>query len=329
MELCKATSAKTEVDIPEKFIQEALEPRIAEAQTGKHARFFVKSNKKATWLLIFCMILWGMGWPSGQKIVHNISFDALIFWRFFIAFLALLPFLLFLPKFKITKKELFFILLGTIAFATYIKLFFLGIAFGQAGIGGAIFTALSPLGVFLFSWAFFKTPISKHQFFALLLGILGISLILKLHLGLAKLFDSGNVYFVVAALVWSILTLISQKAANTLNMIVFNTLLSFFAALFFFFLAGTQQIMDAFEQDLHFWGYLVFISAITSSFATTTYFWAVGKIGARKAGSFIFIVPLSAIVSSYLLVGEAIYMTTLLGATLALSGVYLLQKHRL
>ena len=78
--------------------------------------------------------------------------------------------------------------------------------------------------------------------------------------------------------------------------------------------------------DLAFWGNLFFSATITTSLATTFYFVATSKIGASKASSFIFMVPFSAALGSWIFLGEVIEVHTIVGGILGIAAVYILNK---
>ena len=58
----------------------------------------------------------------------------------------------------------------------------------------------------------------------------------------------------------------------------------------------------------------------------TMYFFASSKIGAIKASSYIFVVPLTAIIFSKIILNEQILPTTILGGMLSISAIYLINK---
>jgi drug/metabolite transporter (DMT)-like permease len=80
--------------------------------------------------------------------------------------------------------------------------------------------------------------------------------------------------------------------------------------------------------DKVFWLNLFFGSAIVTTGATTMYFYATTRLGAEKASSFIFLVPLAASVSSWLLLGERIQLHTAIGGVLGIVAVYMINKRR-
>jgi len=71
---------------------------------------------------------------------------------------------------------------------------------------------------------------------------------------------------------------------------------------------------------------LIFSATITTSLATTFYFYATAKIGANKASSFIFLVPLSAAVGSWVILGEVPLWNTIAGGILGIVAVFILNR---
>jgi drug/metabolite transporter (DMT)-like permease len=80
------------------------------------------------------------------------------------------------------------------------------------------------------------------------------------------------------------------------------------------------------SNDQLFWGNLLFASIITTTLATTMYFYATSKIGAEKASSFIFTVPFTAALSSYFILGEAIQLHTIIGGFLGIAAVWMINR---
>jgi drug/metabolite transporter (DMT)-like permease len=80
------------------------------------------------------------------------------------------------------------------------------------------------------------------------------------------------------------------------------------------------------STELLFWGNLLFASIITTTLATTVYFFATAKIGAEKASSFIFTVPFSAALSSFLILGEKIEWPTIVGGFIGILAVWMINR---
>ena len=81
-------------------------------------------------------------------------------------------------------------------------------------------------------------------------------------------------------------------------------------------------------KDPRFWLNLIFGAVIVTALATTIYFYTTTRLGAEKASSFIFLVPLAAAVSSWLFLGEQIRAHTIAGGILGMAAVYMINKKK-
>jgi drug/metabolite transporter (DMT)-like permease len=68
---------------------------------------------------------------------------------------------------------------------------------------------------------------------------------------------------------------------------------------------------------------MLFLSVVATDFATTVFFLSASRLGTGRASSFLFIVPTSAILLSWLLLGERPDAVTLVGGVFSIVAVYL------
>jgi len=94
----------------------------------------------------------------------------------------------------------------------------------------------------------------------------------------------------------------------------------------FCFIDKSATLAILIKGDSIFWWSLFYSATITTTLATTFYFYATTKIGADKASSFIFLVPLSASVGSLLLLDEIPVWNTIVGGVLGILAVYILNS---
>ena len=71
---------------------------------------------------------------------------------------------------------------------------------------------------------------------------------------------------------------------------------------------------------------MFFLSFGAMVFATTVYFFGTTRLGPEKASAFIFIVPVTALFFSVLLLGEHLEITTIIGGIMTMLAVYLINK---
>ncbi|MCX6639656.1 MAG: DMT family transporter [bacterium] len=285
------------------------------------------SNALFTLLMLLAMTAWGGSWVSAKLIAHLESPEVLIFWRFLFTFVSFLPVMLILKKsFRLSRSGLLKVVLGALLIVGYNKFFFLGLQFGLAGAGGVLVTTLNPVLTFLFALLLFKKAISRNQILGLILGFIGGAILLEIWKFSAEhLLHSGNAYFLIASVSWALLTLTSEKSRNDLSPIVFSFYVYGVSALLDLFLAMPHGgVFKVFQHDALFWLNIVYLSIFATTFATTVYFIASGRLGSQKASSFIFLVPVSAVLLSWGMLHETPKIPTIIGGLIAISAVYLI-----
>ena len=98
------------------------------------------------------------------------------------------------------------------------------------------------------------------------------------------------------------------------------------AAIFSLSVCNWSGISITINYDWIFWINILILSIVVMSFANTMYFFASSKIGAVRASSFIFVVPLTAIIFSKIFLNEQILLTTLIGGFLSIIAVYMINR---
>jgi len=170
-------------------------------------------NKKLLYILmVLAMIAWGETWISAKILSRYINAKEEIFFRFLFTSLGLLPILIFKrEKFKITLYNFFVILISAIILAFYNLAFFLGTKYGLASVGGVLVTTLTPINTFILIAIIKRKKINKTEALGLFLGFIGAIVMLKIwQFNLNSIFAKGNGYYILATLLWPLLTRIMQ-----------------------------------------------------------------------------------------------------------------------
>ncbi len=274
------------------------------------------------------MVFWGLSWPSA-KVISTFS-DPIILtaYRYAVVFLTLLPILFFIKiPLTINKKGIPFVLISGFLLAFYSYMMFEGLSKGTAGAGGVLVTTLNPIMAYFLGIAIKRQKPNVNETIGLILGLLAGCVLLKVWVSFDALFKSGNLYFLASAFIWSIMSRFTAKSNNYGSPFSFSlwmylvTLLALIPFIDFTSLKATFEI-----REVKFWGNVLFGGAIVTSLATTIYFYATSKLGSEKASSFIFLVPFSAAISSWILLDEKLEINTILGGLLGISAVYMIQK---
>jgi drug/metabolite transporter (DMT)-like permease len=286
------------------------------------------SNKAALFnsLVVVSMIIWGGSWVSGKVIADVLPAETLTFWRFLINLVSFVPILVLLRQpIKLNRSASVYILLGSVCMGLYLYLFFKGLTYGFAGVGGVMVSTMVPLATFIFSVILLKQKLVRKDYIGLALGLIGGCILLEIwSLDWNNLFISGNLYFLLCAVLWALLTICSQKAAEWVSPLVFSFFVYAFCSVLYFFLALPKEILGVFKQGSFFWLNMLYLAIISSTLATTVYFFASSRLSSYKASSFVFLVPFSALMLSWIFLGEVPKISTITGGLTALAAVYLI-----
>ncbi|TGK10004.1 DMT family transporter [Leptospira fletcheri] len=284
-------------------------------------RFFV--------LLVISMVSWGFAWPSAKVIVGTLHPNVIIFWRFLATALSVVPVLLWkkeslrLPD----KRTTLLVFVGAILYTIYNQFFLLGLSSGFAGAGGVLVTTINPIFTYLLVHLVQKQIPNGKDFFGLALGLVGGLVLLRIWEKSSEgILQSGNIFFLLCAFSWAFLSLNSHSAGQKISPLVYSFYVFAIGAVFDFLLAIPYGIERAFLKGWEFWSQILYLSVVSTTFGTTVYFYAASRLGSRIASSFIFLVPVTAVLGSWIFLGEIPNLATLTGGTLAILAVLILNR---
>ena len=285
-----------------------------------------RESSTYSWLLLLAMFFWGTGWSALKILTENMSMDVIIFWRFLLMSLTFLPILYFFKEpIRLNFSAIKFILASSILNISFMISSFYGVKYGLAGAGSVIITSLSPLMTFLLTLILFKTKVSKTQAFGILLGIMGGAIILNLD-DLALFFNGSNIYFLLCAFIWAGVTVLSQHSQVHIHPIHYSFFISLIATVFSFFYGYSSDFSVVFAQDGRFWTALIYLAVFGQTIGTTIFFMASGKLGSERTSSFMFLVPIFALFSAWLILDEAMQLYIIIGGAISMLAVYFINK---
>ena len=272
------------------------------------------------------MFLWGAGWSALKILTESASLEVVVFWRFFLMSLSFIPILYFMKvPLRLNKKSSKFILSSSVLNIAFMVFSYLGVKSGFAGNGGAIITTLTPLVTFLVVGILFKTKFTTLQYFGLLLGLVGGVIILQIY----KLeLSSANLYFVLCAVVWTGVTLLSQHSHKYIHPIHYSFYISVVATIVSFIYSYDSELLSVFELDAKFWIALIYLAVLGQSVATTIFYIASARLGSEITSSFMFLVPVFALVVAWLILGEELQSHIIIGGTISFVAIYFINKKR-
>jgi len=285
----------------------------------------LNNYKKIYFWMSLAMLTWALAWTNAKIVNEYLSFYNLIFLRFFLGFISLLPFVIFsknnFPKFIDLKH----VILPSILFLIYNIAFFKGTYYGLAGKGAILVTTLNPLFTVLIM-AFINKGILKKEILGILLGILGGFIIMDLYRdGLGGLLDSGNLYFIVCAVTWGVMTVTINYAQKIINPYIFICICYLFTMLMSLPFINLNEFLIA-ELDFRFYLNFFFVSLGAMSFGTSIYMYYTPILGPTKASIFIFSVPFLAMGIAWLFLNEPFTINIIIGGILSLLAIYTVNR---
>jgi len=278
------------------------------------------------YLLLLAMFLWGGGWTALKILTNEQTIEVIIFWRFFLMSLTFIPILyLFNKPIKLNKNALVYIGSSAILNILFMIFSFIGVHGGLAGSGSVIITTFSPILTFILFALLYRKQLTKIQYFSLFLGLLGGFILLELN-NVALFLHSSNIYFLLCALVWAGVTLLSQHAAKHIHPIHYSFFISLIATIVSFLYAFDSHLLSVFDESLAFWIALIYLAILGQAVATTIFFTASSKLGSQVTSSFMFLVPIFALFSAWLVLDEPLETHIIIGGLVSILAVYYLNK---
>lgn len=278
-------------------------------------------------LLFFAMVAWGGSWVNVKVLSSYINAYEMIFLRFFITALTMVPIMLYLKKsFRIDGKSLGLVVLTSIALIAYMNYFFLGTKYGTASLGGAMVTTLIPINTFIILAFMGVKKVTRKDVLALGIGAVGVLTMLHAwKLDSAHIMVIHNLYFLLAAILWPVVTILSSKSTQ-ISPIVFTFYMYIITVVLVWLFFVDVSVIPFGKLDGVFWFNIVCITLAATTFANTVYFLGIEKLGAGEVSSFIFLVPFSAIILSAIFLKESIDVSMIIGTVLTLFAVKLLNN---
>ena len=279
--------------------------------------------------IVISMFLWGLSWPSSKVLTRYCSVVNFTVYRYIVVVASMTVIVFFLGGgFRIRKKAVPDFVISGLLLAFYSFLFFQGLKKGSAGAGGVLVTTLNPIMAYTLNIFIKKKLPSRYEATGLVLGIIAGTVLLRMWDN-TGLLDSGNLFFLLAALTWAVMSKFTAKGSLHGSSISFSLWQYMVTLVCLLPLTNFTEMRAALHiADAAFWLNLFFSSAIVTTMATTIYFYSTTRLGAEKASSFIFLVPLAAAFSSWAFLGEKILPHTIVGGLLGIAAVYFINKRR-
>ena len=280
-------------------------------------------------LAIAVAAIWGTTFISSKVLIEEgLSPAEIMLLRFVIAYIGIL----FFSREKLwadsLKDELWMVLLGVTGGSLYFLLENTALIYTQASIVAIIIAAtplLTTLAVDLLSK---REKINRKIYYYSLCSLLGVGLVVFNGKFILKLNALGDILTLGASAMWVIYSIAILKVQERYSSLMITRKIFFYGIV-------TLLPYFAFEpMDLS-WaklctpvvaGNLIFLGVLASLVCYIGWNVVIEKLGAVDSTNYLYLNPIVALVTSYLVLGERITWLAILGTVLILMGVILSEK---
>ena len=220
-------------------------------------------------------------------------------------------------------------LLALTGVVSYNILFFKGLSLIEAG-RAAIIIANNPIGIALFSALLFNERLSWVQTFGVILSVTGAIIVIsrgELDGFFSQGIGLGEIYILGCVASWVAYSLLGKqflKHMTPLTAVFFTTVIGSVLLLPFAIFEGMLSGLT--EIPVTAWVCILFLALLGTVLGFIWYYEGIRDIGAAKAGTFINIVPLSAIGFGFIILDESLTSSLILGTSLVLLGIWLVNR---
>jgi Permeases of the drug/metabolite transporter (DMT) superfamily len=284
---------------------------------------------KAHILAFITIFIWGTTFISTKKLLREFSPTEILFYRFILAYLALLIAKPRRIRFTYLKEELLFAAAGLCGVTLYFILQNTSLVYTLASNVGVL-VSVAPFFTAIFSWFLLKEePLRRSFFVGFGFSIIGIFLISFNGNFVLKLNPLGDILAIVCAVVWAVYSVLMKKISGLNYHVILCTRKIFFYGIIFllpalpFFEFHWDASRFTYLPNLF---HLLFLGLGASALCFVTWNYAVGVLGPVKTSVYIYFNPIVTVTASALILHERITPIALIGVFLILTGLYLSER---
>jgi drug/metabolite transporter (DMT)-like permease len=282
---------------------------------------------------LFAVIVWGASFIATKVALKEISPITIVWLRFLMGVVILGIAVVLRKQFTLPDKKewAYFALLG-----------FLGITFHQglqsnglqtsAASTTAWIVSTTPVFMALLGWLILRESLGWGKTLGILIAFVGVLVVIsKGNLGsisIGRFGAPGDILILISAVNWAVFSALSRRGlkSHPASLMMFYVM-SFgwlFTSLLFIPTHGFAEIG---ALTFNGWIGVTFLGVCCSGLAYIAWYDALKALTTAQTGVFLYIEPLVAVVVAFFILGEAITPASLLGGTVILFGVWLVNRN--
>jgi probable blue pigment (indigoidine) exporter len=213
------------------------------------------------------------------------------------------------------------ILVGSLQTAGVMGCIFLSLRTITAG-ESSILTFTNPLLVVVFGTLFMGMKYRRLQWLGVVMGIVGVFITLGASLDIRQV---GFILGLMSAVFWASATLVMKKWGKSFDTWVMTAYQMLFGGLI---LLLTSILFEPVKVVFTSTSIMIilWLAIMASIVQFAIWFYLLQKEDPAKVSSFLFLAPLFGVITGWLLLKEQLHLSTLIGGSIILAGIYLVNK---
>jgi len=279
-------------------------------------------------LLLVCVIIWGWTFVATKICIAYLDPIALVGLRFLIG----LPLLYAVIRaqhvpIQFTRREFRVVAIGSTIIAIHFLIQAVALNYTSATNTGWI-GGVTPLVMAILSYFILKEDIEWNAIFGIVVAMFGIVVLVSKGdlTSIGWLSGVGDWLILASAFTWALYTIATRDLSRTRNSLVVTLVvlapMTIGCLIYSYFV---MEINDILMMPIDGWIALLFLGVLGT---LAQWIWQVGiaKIGATKAGVFLYLEPVATTILAVPLLNERFGVDTAIGGAMVLLGVWLAEK---
>lgn len=286
-------------------------------------------------LLILVCFIWGGTPASGRTLVQQVSPMLITGARFLVAGIILFAWLYLIKDKKAFRPGIYnlkiMIIMAIMGICLHNTLLFKALSITTA-TNTALIESIGPTITTILAFFFIGERLSHKGWCGIIISCLGAVFIVaqgSLDTLLSLKFNYGDLLVVISESMWSAYVVVSWRLGRDISAVVLTAWTSIIGGLVCIIagaLSGGLYYQEIDSSSVISFLYLVFASGI---FAFIAWNYAVTKVGATKAGAFVYLIPLAGAFIGITLLGEEVKLAQLLGGLVIILGMLITVRSKL
>ena len=290
-----------------------------------------KGHHFAVLLMSLTVVAWGLSIISTKIVLSQIPPVTIAFFRYSIATAALVP-LAFITHslHKVTIKDLAAIIITSLLGIVFYFIFENNALVYTTASNASMLVAAMPMFTLIIEAIFFRQRVSWKMFVCILISMIGVYLVVtgdgSLDFSSSRFY--GNMLMLGAMICWVVYTFLNRNLGEKYSgtaVITYQSLASVF--LFVpFVLPEISKWPKLVSINLAILGNLIFLGVFCSALEYLCYVYSVKRLGSTVSMTFLNLIPVVTVISSFVLIQETLLPMELLGMGIIMGSIYGLNK---